>query len=179
MVTPLPRRRPQVLAQTLATLDLLSGGRVILGCGLGGVPEEFAAFGEPSDAKLRAGMLDEHLAILHSLLSGEQVNFEGVYYSVKGVSLSPLPIQKPRLPFWIGGDSRPVLRRAARWEGWVTGGDDEKGRMAKSPQQLAGQVAYILQRRTTDASFDIAMTGCSTPQDSAMVGEYESAGLTW
>jgi len=58
-VTPLPRRRPQVLASTVATLDLLSGGRVIFGAGLGGVPREFTAFGESADARQRAQRLDE------------------------------------------------------------------------------------------------------------------------
>src|ERR671933_2061014 len=70
-VTPLARRRPQVLANAMASLDLLSGGRTIFGAGLGGEPEEFTAFGEPGDPKQRAAMLDEGLRIVDGLWSGE------------------------------------------------------------------------------------------------------------
>jgi alkanesulfonate monooxygenase SsuD/methylene tetrahydromethanopterin reductase-like flavin-dependent oxidoreductase (luciferase family) len=70
-VTPLPRRRPQVLASTLSTLDRLSQGRVIFGAGLGGVAEEFTAFGEPGDARQRAQRLDEGLGLLRRLWAGQ------------------------------------------------------------------------------------------------------------
>jgi alkanesulfonate monooxygenase SsuD/methylene tetrahydromethanopterin reductase-like flavin-dependent oxidoreductase (luciferase family) len=112
-VTPLARRRPQVVANALTSLDLLSDGRVVFGAGLGGVPEEFTAFGEPGDAKKRATMLDEGLTILDGLLSGETVTHRGQHYAVEGVSLVPRPLQRPRIPIWIGGESAPALRRAA------------------------------------------------------------------
>src|ERR687893_2764083 len=76
-ITPLARRRPQVVANALASLDLLSGGRMIFGAGLGGNPEEFTAFGESGDAKKRAAMLDEGLQILDGLWSGETVTHCG------------------------------------------------------------------------------------------------------
>ncbi|MGI8866488.1 MAG: LLM class flavin-dependent oxidoreductase, partial [Rubrobacteraceae bacterium] len=72
-VTPLARRRPHIVANTLATLDILSEGRVTFGAGLGGVPREFAAFGDTGDAKERATMLDEGLAVLDRFMSGEEV----------------------------------------------------------------------------------------------------------
>src|SRR5215212_12003364 len=115
-VTPLARRRPQVVANAVASLDLLSGGRAIFGAGLGGVTEEFTAFGEPGEAKRRAAMLDEGLAVLDRLWSGEMVTHHGQYYDVEHVSLAPLPFQRPRIPIWIGGESPPALRRAARWD---------------------------------------------------------------
>src|SRR5262245_14574436 len=71
-VTPLPRHRPHVLAQTLTTLDRLSDGRVVLGAGLGGVSGEYTAFGESGDHKLHAAMLDEGLDVLDRLWSGER-----------------------------------------------------------------------------------------------------------
>src|SRR3712207_4412244 len=83
-VTPLARRRPQVVANALASLDLLSGGRVIFGAGLGGSPEEFTAFGEPGEAKQRAAMLDEGLEILDGLWSGEKVGHRGPRYAIEG-----------------------------------------------------------------------------------------------
>src|SRR5438094_7734160 len=88
-VTPVARRRPQVLANQVATLDVLSGGRVVFGAGLGGSPSEFGKFGEPTDAKLRASMLDEGLDLLRRLWSGEQVTHRGKHYIVDGVKLSP------------------------------------------------------------------------------------------
>src|ERR687897_3789029 len=118
-ITPLARRRPQVVANALASLDLLSGGRAIFGAGLGGVPEEFTAFGDPGDAKKRAAMLDEGLHILDGLWSGETVTNRGRHYAVQGISLAPLPLQRPRIPIWIGGEGAPALRRAARWDGWL------------------------------------------------------------
>src|ERR671913_1183827 len=86
-ITPLARRRPQVVANTLGSLDLLSGGRMIFGTGLGGVPEEFTAFGEAGAAKERARMLDEGLAVLDRLWSGEMVTHHGQHYDVENVAL--------------------------------------------------------------------------------------------
>src|SRR5215211_6371240 len=114
-ITPLARR-PQVVANALGSLDLLSGGRMIFGAGLGGVTEEFTAFGEPGAAKERAAMLDEGLTVLDRLWSGQKVMHHGQYYAVENVSLAPLPFQRPRIPIWIGGESAPALRRAARWD---------------------------------------------------------------
>lgn len=179
MVTPLPRRRPQVLANAAATLDLLSGGRLILGAGLGGVAREFAAFGDPEDMLGRASRLDESLDLLDRFFSGQEVDFAGEHYHVDGVTLAPLPIQRPRVPIWIGGESRPALRRAARWDGWVVGGDDQEGRMIVSPEDLAVKLAYIRAQRTATTQFDVALTGVSEPQDAGLVAGYAAAGVTW
>jgi probable F420-dependent oxidoreductase len=178
-VTPLPRRRPQVLAHTLATLDLLSAGRVIFCAGLGGVAHEFAAFGEADDAATRAAQLDEGLDILSRLLAGETVIHRGPHYTVDNVTLSPLPVQRPRIPIWIGGDSPAALRRAARWDGWAAAGSDENCGLTKTPQRLAEQLAFIHQHRTSDAPFDVTMDGCTTPADRALVREFADAGATW
>lgn len=178
-ITPLPRRRPHILATTLAGLDLLSAGRVIFGAGLGGVPLEFSAFGEPEDARTRAAMLDEGLFVLDGLLSGQEVKHQGRFYTVNGVCLNPLPIQEPRPPIWIGGESRPALRRAARWDGWVIGGVNEAAQMIKSPQEMTAAAAYIRSFRDQEAPFDIAMTGVSDVGDAELVRTYAAAGVTW
>jgi alkanesulfonate monooxygenase SsuD/methylene tetrahydromethanopterin reductase-like flavin-dependent oxidoreductase (luciferase family) len=78
-ITPVPRRRPHVLAHQVATLDVLSGGRVVFGAGLGGVVSEFESFGEESDAKLRADKLDEGLDLLRRLWSGARVEHRGAH----------------------------------------------------------------------------------------------------
>lgn len=178
-VTPLPRRRPQVLANTLATLDLLSQGRVIFGAGLGGLPQEFAAFGAPDDARTRAAQLDEGLDILSRLLTGETVTHRGPHYTVDNVTLAPLPVQRPRPPIWIGGDSPAALRRAARWDGWAAAGTDENCGLNKTPQQLADQLAVIRQQRSSDAPFDVTMDGCTSAADVGLVREFADAGVTW
>lgn len=178
-VTPLPRRRPHVLANTIATLDLLSQGRVIFGAGLGGVPQEFTAFGEQDNAQERARRLDEGLDVLTRLWSGEKVTYRGMYYTVNDVALAPLPLQRPRVPVWIGGESRPAMRRAARWDGWVVGGVNEEGKLIKTPEQLAESLAYIQQHRSPSLPFDVALTGYSMPMDGPLTRDFATAGVTW
>lgn len=135
-VTPLPRR-PAVVAGTVATLDRLSGGRVIFGAGLGGVAVEFTTFGEPDGTSDRAAMLDEGLDVVTALWSGQLVRHAGRFYQVNGVTLAPLPMQRPRVPVWIGGTSAPARRRAARWDGWIINCDDEQGAMIVPPARHA------------------------------------------
>jgi alkanesulfonate monooxygenase SsuD/methylene tetrahydromethanopterin reductase-like flavin-dependent oxidoreductase (luciferase family) len=180
-ITPLARRRPQIVANALASLDLLSAGRVIFGAGLGGVPEEFTAFGDPDDAKQRAAMLDEGLTILDRFWSGEAVTHRGPHYVVEGVSLKPLPLQRPRIPIWIGGEGRPALRRAARWDGWLAPATSPDGRatMVKSPERIAEMVATIRRHRTTAAPFEVAIDGYSDAGDPALPRAYGAAGATW
>ncbi|OLD98834.1 MAG: hypothetical protein AUG91_08275 [Actinobacteria bacterium 13_1_20CM_4_69_9] len=91
-VTPLARRRPHVVAHELATLDRLSDGRVIFGAGLGGSPREFGSFGEPTDPKIRAEMLDEGLELMRELWSGAPVTHHGKHYAVEGVTFAPPPV---------------------------------------------------------------------------------------
>jgi probable F420-dependent oxidoreductase len=173
-VTPVARRRPQVLAHQVATLDVLSGGRVILGAGLGGSASEFAKFGEPTDAKTRAEMLDEGLEVIRRLWSGEEVTHHGEHYTVDAVKLAPTPLQN-HVPVWIGGNRRPSQRRAARWDGWIpdTNYPPERG---ASPQDVADGVERIRNARDSDARFDVAVLGeggAITP------AAYEQAGATW
>jgi alkanesulfonate monooxygenase SsuD/methylene tetrahydromethanopterin reductase-like flavin-dependent oxidoreductase (luciferase family) len=178
-ITPLARRRPQIVANALASLDLLSGGRVVFGAGLGGVEEEFTAFGDPGDMKERAAMLDEGLMILNRLLSGASVTHRGPHYAAEGVSLAPL--QRPRIPIWIGGEGVPALRRAARWDGWLAPATnpDRTASMAKSPARIAEMVAEIRRHRTTDAPFEVAVDGYSEAGNPTLPRSYEATGATW
>src|SRR5688572_9732924 len=180
-ITPLARRRPQVVANALASLDLLSGGRIIFGAGLGGVREEFTAFGEPGAAKERARMLDEGLAVLDGLWSGDPLTHHGQHYDVENVSLAPLALQRPRIPIWIGGESPPALRRAARWDGWLAPSTSPDGNpiMAKGPERIAEMVAEIQHHRTADTPFEVAVDGYSEAGVAALPRAYEAAGATW
>lgn len=178
-VSPLPRYRPHLLAQTLTTLDILSGGRVVLGAGLGGVAQEYTAFGETEDQKVHAAMVDEGLAVLDQLWSGDLVVHHGTYYTVDHVRLQPVPVQRPRIPVWIGGESKAAIRRAGRWDGWIASGIAQDGSMTKTPEDLARSVAQIRQYRVQESPFDIVLTGYSTPTDGFLVRQYEDAGVTW
>lgn len=172
-VTPLPRRRPHVLAAQLATLDVLSDGRVTFGAGLGGVPEEFGAFGEPTGERVRAEMLDEGLDVVRALLAGERVEHRGAHYTVDGVTLRPSPVQRP-LPIWIGGRSPRAQRRAARFDGWLADTSDEHG-MVMSPDDVRSGVARIAR----GGGFDVGVMGYTHGPGDELAGAYREAGATW
>jgi len=105
----LPLRNPVVLAKQLATLDVLSGGRVILGVGAGWLAEEFAALGVPFDNRGRR--TDEYIAALRALWTQEVASFSGEFTSFENVYSRPLPVQRP-IPIVIGGHSPRAARRA-------------------------------------------------------------------
>jgi probable F420-dependent oxidoreductase len=178
-VTPLPRRRPAVVANAVATLDRLSGGRAVLGAGAGGVPGEFTAFGESGDARVRAAMLDEALEVVAALWEGRPVSHAGTHYTVEQVTLAPLPVQRPRVPIWVGGNGPGPRRRAARWDGWIVGGDDEHGEMVLAPQRLADGLADVRRHRVDDNPFEVALIGASAGPDDPVVTPYQAAGATW
>ena len=177
-VAPLPRYRPHLLARTLASLDLLSEGRVVFGAGLG-IAADFAPFGEPADDRIRGEMLDEGLELLAGYLSGEEINHHGKYYSADAVRMAPIPLQQPHLPIWIGGGSKAALRRAAGWDGWIMGTVNENSQVTKPPEKIASDVRYILQQRNKNTPFDIALDGVTKAGETGLVREYEQAGATW
>ncbi len=158
LVTPLSRRRIQKLARETATLDLLSGGRLVLGAGLG-VPNngELEPFGEVVDARERARLLDDGLERLARFWDGE---FE------------PRPLQRPRIPVWVAArwpNTRP-MRRAARWDGLFPIDQEE-------PAQLEEMVAYVIEQRPDCAAgdFDVVVTNPAGTDPAP----WEAAGATW
>ncbi|HUN50357.1 MAG TPA: LLM class F420-dependent oxidoreductase [Candidatus Sulfotelmatobacter sp.] len=116
MVVP---HRPAVLtAKILSTIDILSGGRLTVGCGAGWLREEFEAVGAPPFAE-RGAVTDEYLRAFRALWTEERPQFAGRYVRFADVTFAPKPTQKPHPPLWIGGESEPALRRAARLgDGW-------------------------------------------------------------
>jgi alkanesulfonate monooxygenase SsuD/methylene tetrahydromethanopterin reductase-like flavin-dependent oxidoreductase (luciferase family) len=167
MVTPLSRRRPQVVAKHLATLDHLSGGRATLGVGLGDPPDlDFSDFGDEASYRVRAAITDEALAIVAGLLGEGRVSFHGEHFDVEA-SVRPLPVQRPRIPIWVAGrapHTRP-LARAKRWDGYVPISQD-----FLSPDALA---SYVGEHPPGD--WDLVAQW--TPGFSA--DEFAAAGATW
>jgi len=113
-----PHRNPLVTAKMLATLDVLSGGRVIAGVGAGWLEDEFVALGlEPF--KERGAVSDEYIRIYRELWEKKISSFDGKYAKFTDVILAPKPIQKPGVPIWVGGESKKAMQRAARLgDGW-------------------------------------------------------------
>lgn len=182
MVTAPPRRRPQKLARETTTLDHLSRGRLILGVGLGS-PNDYLPFGEDDDPRTRAERLDESLEIVTRLWSGERVSFEGRHFQVRDVAFRPVPVQRPRIPIWVGGTwpHRAPMRRAARWDGFFPIGNWPKEFLM--PDQFREIAATIRSMRTHDAPFALIFT--STPQPDRpkptpeRIASYADAGVTW
>lgn len=109
----LPHRNPVHTAKILATVDVLSGGRVNVGCGVGWMREEFEVLGAPPFDE-RGAVGDEYISAFKELWTSENPTFDGKYCSFSEVSFLPKPVQKPHPPIWVGGESPPALRRAAR-----------------------------------------------------------------
>jgi alkanesulfonate monooxygenase SsuD/methylene tetrahydromethanopterin reductase-like flavin-dependent oxidoreductase (luciferase family) len=168
LVAALPRRPFQDVALAVTTLDHLSAGRMVFGCGLGGNEREFAAFGEETDERVRASKLEQSLDVLRKLWSGEPVG---------DVRLLPLPLQQP-LPIWIGGNAPRALRRAARFDGWAanTAAPD---RMTMSPDELAQKVEIVFRERSDKRQFDVTAQGNTAPGENELPAAYARAGATW
>ena len=114
----LPHRNPVVTAKMLATIDVLSGGRVTVGVGVGWMREEFEALGAP-DFDRRGAASDEYIRIFKALWTQDPASFHGEFYRFEAIRCLPHPVQKPHPPLWIGGHSKAALRRVARLgDGW-------------------------------------------------------------
>jgi alkanesulfonate monooxygenase SsuD/methylene tetrahydromethanopterin reductase-like flavin-dependent oxidoreductase (luciferase family) len=169
LVTPLARRRPWKMAKEVVTLDHLSGGRAVVGVGLGEPPDDdFAAFGDASDARERAALLDDGLAVLAGLLTGEPFVHDGPLYKVDAAFL-PAPVQRPRPPIWVAGihPHRRPFERAKRWDGVMPISATE----LMTPEQVAEVVAITGQRD----GFDVVVT----PDFDHSAAEFADAGATW
>lgn len=137
----LPYRHPLVLARQLATLDVLSGGRLTVGVGAGWMAEEFAALGVPLAE--RGARTDEALHVLRLLWGADQACFAGRFYRFDEVLATPRPIQRPGPPVWVGGNTPTARRRAARWgEAWLPIWHQPTGR-GFTPEGLRAEVAAL------------------------------------
>lgn len=177
----LARQLPWEVAKRAATIDQLSGGRFILGAGLGSRTEEFTAFGLSSDPTERAGRLDEALEIVTASWSGLPFTHEGRHFQVEAPAMTPVPAQRPRIPIWVGGrwPNRAPFRRATRFDGVFPIHASYSSGETMPPEELGAVVDYVARRRATP--FDVALEGATSPdwRDVARIDEYVAMGLTW
>jgi probable F420-dependent oxidoreductase len=118
-VVNLPFVPPTVLAKQASTVDVLSGGRLDLGLGIGWMPEEFAATG--ASTARRGARTEEYLAVLRTLWADQVSSFDGEFYTIPAGRQDPRPVQRPGPPLLLGGMSRPAMERAGRIaDGWIT-----------------------------------------------------------
>ena len=131
-----PHRNPVVAAKALATLDVLSNGRLVVGVGVGWMREEFEALGLPPFEE-RGAVTDEYIRAYKELWTSDTPSFEGKYCRFDNISFLPKPVRKPHPPIWVGGESRPALRRTAELaDGWYPLGSNPTFPMG-TPEQLA------------------------------------------
>jgi alkanesulfonate monooxygenase SsuD/methylene tetrahydromethanopterin reductase-like flavin-dependent oxidoreductase (luciferase family) len=159
MVTPLSRRRPHKLARETATLDLLSGGRLVLGVGLGSDRHgELSPFGEVSDGRAQAQLLDDALAKVEDYWSG---------------TFLPRPVQRPRIPIWAAArwPARKPVRRAARLDGLFPIDLPEPAALTELREEIAEQRT----REGIDGRYDLAVTNAPGTDPTP----WAQAGATW
>jgi alkanesulfonate monooxygenase SsuD/methylene tetrahydromethanopterin reductase-like flavin-dependent oxidoreductase (luciferase family) len=184
-----PRRRPWKLAREAFTLDVLSGGRLVLPVGLGAEADlGFGNVGEPVAARTRAELLDESLAILDGLSSGEPFAFEGKHYRFGPMAFAPSPVQQPRIPVWVVGawPHERSMRRAVRWDGLVVQASGADGEPLRGPEVLPEIVEWVRRERPPelrDRPFEIVVDGVTPADDRAAAARiaraHAAAGATW
>jgi alkanesulfonate monooxygenase SsuD/methylene tetrahydromethanopterin reductase-like flavin-dependent oxidoreductase (luciferase family) len=187
LLTPPSRRRPWKLASEAATLDRLSGGRVILSVGLGAIDTGFAMVGEVTDRKVRAELLDESLEIITRLWSGQPFSFQGQHYHVNwDATWSYTPVQSPRIPIWVVGawPRAQSMRRALRWDGLLPTKPEGHGAFAPvTPDDVRAMRAFVADQRPNAEAFDIVIEGVAPADDpeqaAATVRPFAEAGATW
>lgn len=129
-----PQTNPLLLAKQVATLDVVSGGRMTLGIGVGWLAEEYAAMGTPFEK--RGARLDDYLVAMKKVWSGEVVEHQSEFLSWSGFKSYPLPVRKPHPPLVFGGSSPGALRRVGRHgDGWIGGSGS-----ADSLKELCGKI---------------------------------------
>jgi probable F420-dependent oxidoreductase len=160
----LPYHHPMRLAKAAATLDVLSGGRVILGVGVGVIAEELNAMGSPYEE--RGARTDEAIAIMQALWTQARPSHQGRVYQFSGMAFAPKPVQKPHIPILIGGVSRAAIRRAARvGNGWHP--------TAMAPEVLRESMRYLAEQAQAAGrqAADVPVS-MSLPLQSARAGRY-------
>ncbi len=168
----LPYLHPMVLARELATLDQLAQGRLVVGIGVGSLPDENEAMGVPYRGRGRYA--DEFLEVLRKLWTEEEATFDGAHFAFEDVISSPKPVQRPHPPILVGGNKRAALRRVARLgDGWHP--------LMLSPDGVRDRMTYLRDEATAAGRPDVARR-VSVRVDMSQVhpgsiAEYADAGV--
>ena len=197
LLTPVARVRPWDLASRVGTVDRLSGGRAILGAGLGALHDGWLAFEPDEGRRVRAEKVDEGLAIYDGLMRGQPFSFDGKHYSARPTDfmLPPPPVQQPHPPVWVvgayvpGRERQRSLERAARWDGLlptVLGSEAPEGKPSYTLDSFAEVVSRVRALRAEAGlpweGYDVVVEGDSTGGFVQLEGrpaDWEQAGGTW
>jgi probable F420-dependent oxidoreductase len=193
----LPYRNPFLAAKAAASLDVLSGGRLVLGVATGYLESEFAALG--ADLGERNERSDEAIRAMVAAWTGEDVRFEGRHFAARGNTMLPHPAQKPHPPLWVGGNSRRAIRRAVELgQGWIP--FPTPARLAshlrtaalESEEDLAARLSYLREHAEKvgrSAPLDVCFVpfGLDTSSSGGVdpdefletVARLEALGVTW
>lgn len=195
LITPVPRYRPWDLAARVGSVDRLSGGRVVLGAGLGAPNANWLAF-EPDDGRaVRAQRLDEGLDILTGLLGGQPFSYDGRHFSARPVTelAPPPPVQRPHPPIWLvgalvrGRQRQPSLARAARYDGIfpavARAAEGQSGITLETFGEIVQRVRdFRAEAGLGDRPYDFVIEGDSYHGFVEVEGgpaDWEAAGATW
>jgi alkanesulfonate monooxygenase SsuD/methylene tetrahydromethanopterin reductase-like flavin-dependent oxidoreductase (luciferase family) len=186
MLTPVSRRRPWKLASETATLDRLSNGRAILPVGLGATDTGFDKVGEVTDRKTRAQLMDEGLAVITGLWSGEPFKYQGQHYNVEwGPDWLYTPVQS-RIPIWVVGawPRATSMRHALPYNGMLAAKIADGTPFGKlTPDDVRQIRAFVDEQRTANTPFDIVLEGVTPGDDpeqaAAQLRPFAEAGMTW
>lgn len=185
LLTPISRMRPWDVASKAATLDNLSGGRVILSIGLGAIGTGFAQFGEIADRKLRAERVDESLEIVTGLWRGQPFNYTGKHYQIQAVhdAVPPRPLQQPRIPIWVvGAWPYPAsMARAFTYDGLIPQGIH--GESEASYQRFCAMMNDVRNQTMSTRPFEIIIdykvSRDHPRRDGETLRQWAEAGATW
>ena len=174
----LPQRQPALVAKQVATLDILSGGRVRLGAGVGWQASEYESLGVPFAERGRR--MEECLQLLRLYWTAPSVTFDGRYYRAEAMGMDPKPVQRGGPPIWLGGGSEAALRRIGRLgDGWLAGGGERP--------ETVGQKLGVIRAAAEQAGRDPAAIGLQVqlgdPRDpdalAARAAAFRASGFTW
>ncbi|MFX0069747.1 MAG: LLM class flavin-dependent oxidoreductase [Candidatus Hermodarchaeota archaeon] len=186
MVTPVPRRRPWVLARECTTLDHLSDGRAMLGVGLGAPDYEYANFGEDKNLKTRAQKLDEGLDIIQGLWSGEPFKYKGEHYQIRKTRFLPKPVNGS-IPIFASCTYTPdfsikkPIHRAMKYNGLIMAHYEYPLKQVE-PNEVKEMVKYVNAHRNSNGPFEFFLNGISPEnlkERKNKMKQYKEAGLTW
>jgi probable F420-dependent oxidoreductase len=147
-----PLRNPVQLAKSLSALDQLSGGRLIVGVGLGASTRIYPAFGLSAEQRVRR--FTEGILLMKRLWTEERVTFDGEFWKLQNASMQPKPVQKPHPPLWFGAHHDAALKRAVELgDGWIGAGSRTTAQMREEARKLSG---YLAEARRDPATFSMA-----------------------